>query len=221
MRENTPASNVSGRRPRHPSGGMIAVNSWCPKVPVARHAKNPWYQGIFLGHRSMMNFVYGAAGRSRALESAGFPPSLGSSRFMSQRANTQPSCVCFHPVRPTGRRRAAQTLIVTSRSESTKLYAIATRPARPREIVRHPSGVTKRAAFGNDRREATGSEYAQSRRPHGREVGEGSGRPRSSSAPHETAELPPVTAPIAQRCAYRREGGSEDFSSTERRRITS
>ena len=34
MRENTPTSNVSGRRPRHPSGGMIAVNSWCSKVPV-------------------------------------------------------------------------------------------------------------------------------------------------------------------------------------------
>ncbi len=33
MRENTPTSNVSGRRPRHPSGGMIAVNSWCSKVP--------------------------------------------------------------------------------------------------------------------------------------------------------------------------------------------
>jgi len=41
MRENTPTSNVSGRRPRHPSGGMIAVNSWCSKVPATPAREEP------------------------------------------------------------------------------------------------------------------------------------------------------------------------------------
>ena len=46
MREITPASNVSGGRPRHPSGGMIAVNS-CSCVPVLRHAKNTAAHELF------------------------------------------------------------------------------------------------------------------------------------------------------------------------------
>src|SRR6478609_5103401 len=65
MRENTLASNVSGRRPRHPSGGVIAVNSSYPKVPVLPAREEPAKSGVIpRGDTNRVELCGRLAGRS-------------------------------------------------------------------------------------------------------------------------------------------------------------
>ena len=70
MRENTPTSNVSGRRPRHPSGGMIAVNSWCPKVPVRPAREEPMEPAVIPRYaiQSEIQSIGRLAGRAGCLQ---------------------------------------------------------------------------------------------------------------------------------------------------------